>query len=147
MTALLGRLGYDASLHALPEREFLRYTDDSRNDAQVISGGWAAEYLSPSTFIGKLRCSYFIPKSTASINSSGFCDPALDRRIDRAESLQATQPAQAAALWARLDRELTDRAVWLPTVTGRSTDIVSRRVGNYQYHPLWGVLLDQLWVR
>jgi hypothetical protein len=25
--------------------------------------------------------------------------------------------------------------------------LVSERVGNYQYHPLWGTLIDQLWVR
>jgi hypothetical protein len=24
---------------------------------------------------------------------------------------------------------------------------VSRRVGNYQYNPQWGILVDQLWVR
>jgi hypothetical protein len=24
---------------------------------------------------------------------------------------------------------------------------VSKRVGNYGYHPLWGVLIDQLWIR
>jgi len=24
---------------------------------------------------------------------------------------------------------------------------VSKRVGNYRYHPLWGVLIDQLWIR
>jgi hypothetical protein len=28
-----------------------------------------------------------------------------------------------------------------------ATDFVSARVGNYQYHPQLGVLLDQLWVR
>jgi hypothetical protein len=27
------------------------------------------------------------------------------------------------------------------------TTLVSRRVGNYQYNPQWGPLLDQLWVR
>jgi hypothetical protein len=37
--------------------------------------------------------------------------------------------------------------VWLPTVTPKVTDIVSRRVGNYQYHVLWGALVDQIWVR
>ena len=26
-------------------------------------------------------------------------------------------------------------------------DFVSERVGNYQHHPLWGILLDQLWVQ
>ena len=56
-------------------------------------------------------------------------------------------PAEANRLWARLDRELVDRAAWLPLVTPKTTDFVSKRVGNYQYHPLWGVLLDQLWVK
>jgi hypothetical protein len=26
-------------------------------------------------------------------------------------------------------------------------DFVSERVGNYQQHPLFGILLDQLWVQ
>ena len=47
----------------------------------------------------------------------------------------------------RLDRELTDRAILLPTVTPDETDLLSRRVGNYQYNPVWGPLLDQLWVQ
>jgi hypothetical protein len=50
-------------------------------------------------------------------------------------------------LWARIERELVDRAVWLPMVTHRTTDLVSRRIGNDQFHPLWGLLVDQLWVR
>jgi uncharacterized protein (DUF2164 family) len=29
----------------------------------------------------------------------------------------------------------------------RNVDFVSKRVGNYQYNPKWGVLLDQLWVK
>ena len=32
-------------------------------------------------------------------------------------------------------------------MTPKTTDIVSKRVGNYQYHPVWGVLLDELWLR
>ncbi len=28
-----------------------------------------------------------------------------------------------------------------------NVDFVSRRVGNYQHNPQWGVLLDQLWVK
>jgi hypothetical protein len=35
----------------------------------------------------------------------------------------------------------------VPTHTLRNIDLVSKRVGNYQHHPLFGVLLDQLWVR
>ena len=32
-------------------------------------------------------------------------------------------------------------------VTPSITDFISQRVGNYQYNPQLGVLLDQLWVR
>ena len=32
-------------------------------------------------------------------------------------------------------------------LTPRNVDLVSKRVGNYQHHPLFGVLLDQLWVK
>ena len=108
MTGLLRRLGYRASLRLLSERRFLAYTDDSRNGAQVVSGGWGAEYPSPSTFIAKMSCGGFIPGSKSNFNVSGFCDPTIDQRIARAQSLQTTDPTKAAALWARLDRELTD---------------------------------------
>jgi hypothetical protein len=28
----------------------------------------------------------------------------------------------------------------------RRTDFLSRNVGNYQHHPQWGMLVDQLWL-
>ena len=78
---------------------------------------------------------------------SEHCDPAFDPRIERAQALQAVDPERAAVEWAKLDRYVTDRAVLLPTVSFRETDVLSPRVGNYQYHVLWGPLVDQLWVR
>jgi hypothetical protein len=27
------------------------------------------------------------------------------------------------------------------------SDFVSARLGNYQFHPNWGILLDQVWVQ
>jgi hypothetical protein len=76
-----------------------------------------------------------------------FCDPALDKQAARAAVLQTTDPLAADALWARLDRELTDLAIWLPTVTPNETDLISHRIGNYQYNPVWGALIDQMWIR
>ena len=54
-----------------------------------------------------------------------------------------------AALAARIDREIVDRAPWVPLFTPRSVDFVSNRVGNYQANTSASssVLLDQLWVR
>jgi peptide/nickel transport system substrate-binding protein len=143
----LRRLGYRASLKILPDAAFFKSVNRGSTRAQVISGGWVAEYASASDFIElKLSCREYHPERDYNSNA-GFCDPAIDRQIDRARALQVSRPAEANRLWARLDRELVDRAVWLPLVTPNTTDFVSKRVGNYQYHPLWGVLLDQLWVK
>jgi peptide/nickel transport system substrate-binding protein len=67
--------------------------------------------------------------------------------MESARAVQITAPQTANNLWARIDRALVDRAAWLPLVTPTNTDLVSKRVGNYRYQPLWGPLLDQLWVR
>jgi hypothetical protein len=32
-------------------------------------------------------------------------------------------------------------------LTPSNVDFVSHRVGNYEYNPVWGALLDQMWVR
>jgi peptide/nickel transport system substrate-binding protein len=61
--------------------------------------------------------------------------------------LQAEDQDAGAQAWAQVDRAATDLAPWVPTITPRNVDLVSKRVGNYQHHRLFGVLLDQLWVR
>ncbi len=144
----LRQLGYRASLRLLPQSTFFAYMGDSRNHAQVIDGGWSADYPSADNFIGKLTCAYFVPgNGVATTDSSEFCDPGVDRQIARAAAEQATNPAAAAAQWDRLDRQLTDLAIWVPTVTPNELDFLSSRVRNYQYNPVWGALIDQFWLR
>jgi YVTN family beta-propeller protein len=144
----LRQLGYRASLRLLPDSTCFTYTNDSRNHAQVIDGGWSADYPSADDFIGKLTCSHFTPgNGQATTDASEFCNPALDQQIARAAQLQTTDPPAAAALWARLDHQLTNLAIWLPTVTPNETDLISSRVRNYQYNPVWGPLIDQLQIR
>jgi peptide/nickel transport system substrate-binding protein len=65
----------------------------------------------------------------------------------RAQALQPTDPRAADAQWAHIDHELTDAAPWIPLSSGRALDFVSKRVGNFQFHPEWSLLFDQLWVR
>ena len=143
----LRRLGYRAGLKIVSEAAFQKTVGRGSTRAQVVSGGWGADYPAASDFVElKLSCREHRPQSDFN-NNIGFCDPAIDRQIDRALALQVTRPTTGNAVWARIDRELVDRAVWLPTVTPKTSDFVSARVGNYQFHPLWGVLVDQLWVR
>jgi hypothetical protein len=39
-----------------------------------------------------------------------------------------------------VDRQITQAAAL-------EVDLLSRRAGNFQYNPVWGALIDQLWVR
>ena len=55
-------------------------------------------------------------------------------------------PRAAAAMWARIDRRLVDRAAWVPMVNERGLDFVSDPVRNYEFHPYWGLITDQLWL-
>ena len=65
----------------------------------------------------------------------------------RATALQVADPQGANALWARIDRRISDLAPLVPLASHSQLDFVSRRVGNFEYNPQWGILLDQLWVR
>jgi ABC-type transport system substrate-binding protein len=54
---------------------------------------------------------------------------------------------RASRLWTELDHEVTDEALVVPMVNFFGADLVSKRVGNYQFNPEYGALLSQLWVR
>lgn len=145
----LRAIGYRASLRLLPtDEQFFKYTNDSRHHAQLVDAGWGADYPAASNFIAvKLRCAAFQPASRHIQNVSEFCDHGIDNEMRRATQYETTSPVRAARLWARLDRQLTDLAVLLPTVNPQLTDVVGRTVGNYEAHPLWGAIIDQMWVR
>jgi peptide/nickel transport system substrate-binding protein len=146
---LLHDLGYRASLHVLPHAKYFTAVADSRNHAQIGPMGWAQDFPSSADFLafGKFQCAGAKPADPANINTSQFCDPETDRLTQRAQRAQELGQRSADALWARVDRRVVDRAAVVPLVNARQLDSVSRRVGNYQYNPQWGILLDQLWVR
>ncbi len=136
----LRQLGYRATARLTSNEEWLAdaYGPDP-GAVQVAVTGWIIDYPAPSTFFEQLRCGAADP--------SRFCDPAIDRQMDEALALQTTDPAAADELWAGIDRALTDQAPWVGYATPASVRFLSDRVGNFQHHPVWGVLLDQLWVR
>jgi peptide/nickel transport system substrate-binding protein len=80
-------------------------------------------------------------------NHSEFCDPRVDRLARAAAKLEPSNPAAAARLWARADRRVTDAAPWVTLAQVVSTEVVSRRVGNFRFASTSGAMLSQLWVR
>ena len=88
-----------------------------------------------------------MPRSTDNVNWSKFCDPGADALIRRATAAQASDPRAADALWARAERRVLDAAPAIPLFNPVHTDLLSARARNDQYHPQWGLLFDQSWVR
>ena len=146
--ALLHRLGYTTSLRLLPVKNYNGYVADSRHHVQIGGSGWFADRLIPSNFLGPIMtCGAFVPRDPNNFNVFEYCNHSIDTRIRRAAALETVDRARADGLWARIDRTLVDEAVTVPTSTPGARVLLSKRVGNYQNHPLWGTLLDQLWVR
>jgi peptide/nickel transport system substrate-binding protein len=115
-----------------------RITPQQQETAQILTyGDWLPDYPAASSYLP----SFF---GCDGVDSNRYvCDPTLDREMRRANAAQLSRPAVAARLWAQADRRITDRAYWVPTVTDRWVDVVSRRLANYQVSPVWGFIADQ----
>ena len=107
----------------------------------TVDGDWVPDYPAPSSYLPQLLGCH-----GGNNRKAYFCDPILDRRMQRASALELADPPRAQALWAAIDHELVDRAVWVPTVNVGNTVLVSRRLRNVEYHPLWGFMAAQAWV-
>jgi ABC-type transport system substrate-binding protein len=88
-----------------------------------------------------------VPRSQSNFNDAEFCDPGTDAAVQRAQALEPSASGQASQAWAAIDRRITDQAPWLALYNPRLDIATSSRVGDYQYHPFFGLLLDELWVR
>jgi peptide/nickel transport system substrate-binding protein len=144
--------GLDARPYEFPDHGaetpqlYFDAVDNLSHHVQTGLEGWSVDYPAPSNLIAVLmRCDAITP--TNNLNAAAFCDHGIDAQMDKALAQQATDPAGAAVAWARIDREITDRAPWLSLENDRAYDVLSKRAGNYQHNPEWGVLLDQLWVQ
>ena len=61
--------------------------------------------------------------------------------------LREGQSVAASRLWEKIDRDFTDAAPWVSFASGQDIELLSARVGDYQYNPAIGTLLAQLWVK
>jgi peptide/nickel transport system substrate-binding protein len=145
---LLRSLGYRTSMKVKGGFDYFLVAGDSRTKAQVGITEWISDYPAASGFFSPtLTCTSFLPNSPQNSNNAQFCNPGIDRQIERAAVAQATNPDAAGRLWQSIDRQTVDQAPWVPLVNPKAVDVLAERVGNYQFSPQFGVLLDQLWVR
>ena len=145
---VLRSLGYRVAVKPVVGDRYWGDVGDSRNRAQIGFMGQALSYPDPGAFLAQVfSCAAFLPGNPLNLNPSAFCDPGIDRQMRMAQAKQLSDPTASRALWQRVDREITDAAPWVPLMITKDVNFLSKRVGNYQYSPQMGMLIDQLWVR
>jgi peptide/nickel transport system substrate-binding protein len=138
---LLEQLGYRADLRITDGQGLGEALSANPRQAQITFLSWTSDYPAASGFmVPVFACN-------AGSNLSGFCDPAIDQRMEEATRRRATDPLEAGELWSSIEHDLMDEAVWVPLGTRDWVNLVSERLGNYQSSPSWGPLIDQMWVR
>jgi YVTN family beta-propeller protein len=139
IASVLRSLGYRTTLHLVP---LASMTSEIWRRIQIAADGdWLPDYPTPSSYLpGFFGCH-------GALGNGAVCDPKLDRQMRQASDVQLRDPRRAAALWTRIDQELTDRAYWVPTVSLGAAELVSRRLGNYQFNPFGDFIADQAWLR
>ena len=122
---------------------------DPRAHVQAGPTYWGADYAAPSDFLAKnLSCAAFSRAPRPQQQPQRVLQPDASTRtcaVPRAR--RRPTPTRANRLWAAVDRELVDAAPWVPLYNPRGLEVLSKRVGNYQFNPVYGSLIDQLWVR
>jgi YVTN family beta-propeller protein len=136
---VLRSIGYRTTLRLQP---LASITNATASRYQLSTNGdWLTDYPDPASYIP----AFF--SCDGGNNPDYVCNPALDRKMQNAEALELGAPASAHELWTSIDHALTSQADWVPTVTDREVELISRRLSNYQFNPVWGFLTDQAWLQ
>ena len=149
MVSDLNAIGYQASTQLLTASNQYPYVQNSANSATwgVAWSAWYQDYPAPSDFLNVLLgCTSIHKNSDASPNIAEFCDPAIQKLINQAESAEATNPSKAASLWTQVDHMDTQQAPWVDMYNPKQIDFLAKNVHGYQWNPQWYILIDQLWL-
>src|SRR5262249_60217534 len=111
LQSLLNKLGWKTSLKVLSPNIQFTYIQNTKNKVQISVSQWYQDYPGAADFLNVLfGCGSFHPGSDTSINIAGFCDKAIQKQMDKAIGLTAVDTNAGNALWAKIDKLVTDQA-------------------------------------
>jgi peptide/nickel transport system substrate-binding protein len=87
--------------------------------------GWGADFFASQSLIAPLFSGKNIVPA-GNVNTAMVNDPKLNAKIDQAK--QITDPTQAAAAWAALDKEVTNQAYFIPWLWDNNVGLQSKNV-------------------
>ncbi|GBR02485.1 peptide ABC transporter substrate-binding protein [Acetobacter oeni LMG 21952] len=148
LRSTLEEIGYKASVRPISAGVMFPYIQNSSNHVQISLKNWAADYPSPSNFLDALLgCENFHPGSDSSINMPGFCDQSIQAIMDRAKSDVSLSAEQTLDLWREADRLVTERSPIAPVIEMNVVAVTSRRLGNFFYTNVYGLLFSKVWIQ
>jgi peptide/nickel transport system substrate-binding protein len=146
--SVLNQIGYKAKVKPISGNIFFTYVQNTKHKVQINVQQWYQDYPAASDFLHILfGCESFHPGSDSSINFSGFCDKKIEAVMHKALKLGNENPAAADALWAKVDRMVTDQAPMATIFNPKHLDFVSKRVGNFIFSKQYYWVVDQSWVQ
>ncbi len=150
MVSDLNSIGYKATSQLLTASIQYPFVQNSTNSSKWNVGwsAWYQDYPAPSDFLNVLLgCGSIHPSSDASPNIAAFCDKSVQSQINKAESIEATDPSGAAKIWTQVDHEDTMQAPWVNMYNPKQIDFLAKSVHGYQWNPQWYILIDRMWLK
>jgi peptide/nickel transport system substrate-binding protein len=148
LASVLNEIGFKATAKAISGNIAFTYPQNTKNHVQINVQQWYQDYPAASDFLHILfGCESFHPGSDSSINMAGFCNKSINAQMNTALKLENTNFPKANAMWAKIDREVTDQAPMATMFTPKHLDFVSKRVGNFVFSKQFYWLVDQSWVQ
>ncbi len=148
LQSMLQRIGYEVSVRGLDFNVQYTYIQNSNNKVQISMSDQQADYPAASDFLEIFfSCGAFHPGSDSSLNFSGYCNKDLDARMKAADTMSVVDRARGNAMWAAIDREVTDLSLQAPLFQNNDVDLVSSRLGNYTFSQVAHMLFSKVWVR
>lgn len=148
VASTLTAIGWKATAKPISGNIQFTYIQNSKNKVQISTTQWYQDYPAASDFLNVLLgCASFTPGSDASINIGGYCDKAVQAKMDSAIEKGTTDQAAADKIWAEVDRDVMAASAVAPLFTPKHVDFLAKRVGNYQWSKQYRMILSQLWVK
>jgi peptide/nickel transport system substrate-binding protein len=144
----LTAIGWQAEARPVRAALLPGLVQNTDNHVQISLARWSQDSPGASDSLAVLfGCPSFVPGSDSSPNASGYCDPQVQVTMDHAARAAVSDQIAADKLWGQADKAVMAAAAAAPLVTPKQVDLVSTRVGDYQWSRLTGMILSQLWVR
>ena len=148
LQSVLKAIGYDAEVKPISPNIQFTYIQNTNNKVQISVSQWYQDYPAASDFLYILfGCESFKEGSDSSINISGFCDKAINKKMKDALALGVTDQEGANKMWAEIDKEVTDAAPMASMFTPKHVDFVSKNLGNFQFNAQFYWMVSQSWVK